>query len=99
MTSNSSDLWKQFHTNALQYKLLTPDPFLHKFRNSIPRYTKSHCRCHEFWEQYIKKNPPTYGPNDEYFVWSVHAHNAVNTKLNKPLVTVEDAILLYSTNN
>lgn len=89
-----SQLWKELHTRALQYNGINDSAYIAAFGKKIPRYTAG-CSCHEFWKNWIKTNPPIYGQNNEYFEWTVKTHNAVNAKLGKPQISVEDAKTLY----
>lgn len=45
-------------------------------------------RCAKNFEEILQANPIRY---DDYFRWSVEVHNAVNRKLSKPELTVEEA--------
>lgn len=93
---NTSELWKKLHTNALTYKDSKPNPYLTTFTNQVPRFNgRSGCKCQEFWVKWVKSNPPSYGAEDQYFNWTVNAHNAVNTKLGKKLLSYEEAKQLY----
>ena len=86
-----SELWKELHIRALTVKTIDR-PYILNFSQRIPRYTRG-CKCREFWNNYIKLFPPKYG--DEYFAWTVHAHNAVNKKLGKPWMSIEEAKTIY----
>lgn len=86
-----SDLWIELHTRALNFKEALDHQYLYQFGARIPRYTTG-CKCREFWTVWIRKNPPDF---KNYFEWTVKAHNAVNKKLNKPEITVEEARKLY----
>lgn len=88
-----SNLWTELHTRARSYTGTNDVEYLKSFRARIPRY--NHCKCQEFWDNWYRTNPPTYGPNDEYFAWTVKAHNAVNKKLNKPEISLDDAKKLF----
>ena len=89
-----SQLWKQIHTRALNYKGENDSKFLQSWSAQIPRYT-SGCKCKEFWLKWKTANPPTFKPTDAYFAWTVKAHNAVNQKLGKKILTVTEAKKLY----
>ena len=91
-----TDLWKELHTNAYKYTGTNDSAFLTAFGRKIPRYIKG-CSCQEFWNNWVRTNPAVYGPNKEYFAWTVKTHNAVNKKLGKPEMTLEDALKLYAT--
>ena len=87
-------LWKELHTRALKNKGENDLNYLKEFSTKIPRFVKG-CKCKEYWVIYIKSNPPKFGSNGEYFAWTVECHNAVNTKLNKKTITLEEAKKLY----
>jgi hypothetical protein len=89
-----SDLWKELHTHAINYTGTNDAIYLAGFGRRIPRYTKG-CACQEFWTNWIRANPPTYTTAMDYFTWTIKAHNAVNVKLNRPEMSLEDAIKLY----
>ena len=89
-----ADLWRQLHTHALANKGEDESKFLLNFSIKIPRYTTG-CKCREHWSKWFRSNPPKYGPNGEFFAWSVFAHNSVSEKLGKKTLTVEEARKLY----
>ena len=90
-----AELWKELHLRALNFTGDNDMEFLLTFAKKIPRFT-SGCACKEHWAGVVKTNPPKFGPNGEYFAWTVSAHNQVNQRLNKPTYTVEEAKKLYS---
>lgn len=90
-----SDLWKKIHTYALANTGQNENKYLLEFSRQIPRYTTG-CKCKEHWAKEVKANPPKYGPNGEFFAWTVEIHNQVNKRLGKPTLTVEQARKLYS---
>jgi hypothetical protein len=49
-------------------------------------------RCAKNFEEILQANPPRY---DDFFAWSVEAHNAVNAKLNKQIMSLEDAVKVW----
>jgi hypothetical protein len=89
-----SELWKQLHIRALNHKEDHDIAFLMNFIRTIPRYT-SGCHCKEHFLAWRNNNPVEYGPNYEYFKWTVRAHNAVNEKLGKATMSYEEAFNLY----
>lgn len=91
----TADLWKELHINALQFKGRNNTAFLFEFRRKLLKIT-GECGCKNFWDQWTRANPPNYASPEAYFEWTVNVHNAVNTKLNKPTFTVEQARELYS---
>lgn len=66
--------------------------FVHRVLHALPC---GNCRKHSV--RYLNKNPlpktPTAGP---LFDWSVKFHNAVNTRLKKSKMSLEDARVCYS---
>ena len=105
-----ANLWNELHTRALEFEKklghngvdeldkLTEHIkkeerlYLHRFGMKIPRYTKG-CKCQEFWNNWYKANPPTF---DKYFEWTVKTHNAVNKKLHKAEISVDEARKIFS---
>lgn len=90
-----SYLWKELHQRALKNQGEDESHYLHNFASRIPRYVTG-CKCKEFYSNWVRTNPATYGKNGEFFAWTVKLHNAVNQKLNKPQYTVEQAKKFYS---
>lgn len=88
-----SKLWKELHERAYNFKGTDDIIYLKEFAEKIPRYTRG-CKCREFWVTYIRNHPPVFG--EKYFEWTVTCHNAVNLKLNKPVINLEDAKKLYA---
>lgn len=91
-------LWKELHLRALQNTGENDTKYLVEFSKRIPRFNPG-CKCREFWVTYVKRYPPKFGPNGEYFTWTVECHNAVNKKLGKPLYSLEEAKELYKKMN
>jgi hypothetical protein len=89
----ANELWKELHTHAMNHDGTNDANFLLFFGSKIPRYL-SGCRCYEFWNTWTIINVPVYDV-DKYFEWTVRLHNAVNTKLNKPEISIEEAKILY----
>ncbi len=71
--------WQELHSEK------TPTPKW--FSDWIAR-TPPNCGCGEGIAAIIKRLPPRF---DDWFSYSVDLHNAVNAKLGKQLITVEDA--------
>jgi hypothetical protein len=89
-----SHLWEELHRNAMEHEGTGDNIFLTNFEKKIPKY--SGCSCRQFWYNWVTRNPPTYTPKGAYFAWTVNTHNAVNAKLGKPQMSLEDAIVLWS---
>lgn len=91
-----SHLWKELHERAITFTGTNDTAFIKQWSNKIPRFLKG-CRCNEFWRKWLPKNRPDFSNNPtSYFAWTVKAHNAVNTKLKKPNVTVEEARKIWT---
>lgn len=89
-----SELWKQLHLRAIDHTDSHDILFLAHFVRSIPRYTHG-CACQEHFTVWKRSHPPQFGHHLEYFKWTVEAHNAVNIKLGKPIMSFEEAYQLY----
>jgi hypothetical protein len=89
-------LWKELHEHAYAHDGSDDSVFIAKFSKKIPRFLKG-CACNEFWKKWIRQHPPTYA-KDKYFKWTVETHNAVNTKLKKPQMSYEQAVIIVKNN-
>lgn len=76
-------LWAELHTK----RDVTP-AFLQQFTKRIPC-----AECQAEWVALTNRIPPAFGPG--WFAWTVEAHNAVNARLNKPKMSLEDARRLW----
>lgn len=90
------ELWKELHLRALNYvqdenTMGNETMFLNKWTLRVP---VKGCRCADHWNLWYKNNPIDFS---NYFGWTVTAHNAVNTKLGKPIWTVEQALEYWKT--
>jgi hypothetical protein len=47
--------------------------------------------CSRHWHGVLREMPPVFSPPDAYFEWTVAAHNAVNARLNRPPMSLDDA--------
>jgi len=90
----TADLWKDLHMGALRFEGTTDGPFLARFRAELLKITRE-CGCKNFWDTWTRANPPTYVPSEAYFEWTIRVHNAVNQKLGKPIITVEDGRAIF----
>lgn len=80
-------MWGELHRRALSVGG-ADSTWLQNFGASIPC---GECRAH--WTAAVIENPPQW---DGYFEWTVFMHNAVNVRLGKPIVTVEEARSLWT---
>ena len=91
-----AELWKELHLRALNFKGDNDLAYLQEFAKRIPRYTPNSCACKEKWRLFFQKNPPKFGPNGEYFAWTVLGHNETNRQLGKPEFTLQQAKDYYT---
>jgi hypothetical protein len=47
--------------------------------------------CRADWMKYVRQHPVQYNGADAQFQWALDAHNYVNAKLSKPIMTAEQA--------
>jgi len=58
-------LWEQLHKQAYNHDGSNDNAFITNFGKQIPRFLTG-CPCNEFWNKWIKENPPKYD-RGEYF--------------------------------
>jgi hypothetical protein len=58
----------------------------------IPQYG---CPCKAFYRAWKAENAPDFSSPEAFFAWGVALHNAVNAKLGKPQITLEEAYLIW----
>lgn len=95
MSNKTNSLWEELHLRALTFKGVNDGYFIRRWSYKVSQITGG-CKCGSFWKRWIKYNPPVYSPPESYFEWTVKAHNSVNLKLNKPLITVSKAKEIYT---
>ena len=49
------------------------------------------CSCNAHWREYLRQNPPDVMDVNTYWRWTVAAHNAVNRRLGKRVLSEEEA--------
>lgn len=81
-------LWGQLHRRALGWSTGQDVEWLTTFTARLPC---GDCRRH--WQALIKSTPPRWS---DYFAWSVEVHNAVNVRIGKPAVTLDQAACIWS---
>ena len=59
---------------------------------TIPQYE---CGCRRFYAEYKMATPPDFTSPEAFFAWGVALHNAVNRKLGKPELTIDEAISIW----
>lgn len=78
LASKGRELWSELHTSV------TVDT-LAEWERRIPSFG---CTCRKFYDEWKASNPPR---KDDFFAWTVELHNAVNAKLGKPKITIDEA--------
>jgi hypothetical protein len=78
--------WRLLHTQQL------PDPdWFEAWKEYIPKK----CGCQQGADDLLTLCPPRYESPEDWFAWTIEYHNAVNTKLNKPTVSLDRARMLW----
>ena len=96
--NNKKDMnnhWSILHKKAVKHDGSDDNVFLRFWESGIPNYSGHVCRCKMFYYNWKSGNPPDF---QNYFEWSVKLHNAVNEKLNKPTMDLEQARQLWLNN-
>lgn len=78
--------WSKLH----RIELGTPEAF-----EKWKRYMPAGCECRKKVAAILSRLPPRYGSPEEWFEWTVEFHNEVNTALEKPVVSMERAYVLW----
>lgn len=65
---------------------------LAEWETTIPHYG---CACRQFYQGYKADNPHDFTSPEAFFRWGVDLHNAVNRKLGKPELTIEEALSIW----
>lgn len=72
--------WKEFHC-----KVDANQAWFLDWLSRVP----ANCDCGEGLASLVERLPPRFG---DWFAYSVEFHNAINLKLNKPMISIEDAL-------
>jgi hypothetical protein len=59
---------------------------------SIPQYG---CQCKAFYRAWKTENAPDFSSTEAFFAWGVRLHNAVNAKLGKHEITLDEAYSIW----
>lgn len=87
MEIQGPERWSVFH-NATR-KGIADGQWLRVFNRSLPCHS-----CKQDWAELTAKNPPPKEPSAQ-FAWGWDLHNRINTKLGKPIMSLEDAEKKY----
>jgi len=64
-------------------------------RNIWKPTVPSGCGCRKGIETMLDQCPPRFDTPEDWFAWTIEFHNLVNTKLNKPTVSLDRARMLW----
>ena len=84
-------LWRELHLRPAVCDLATEEKWLRE--DWLLRVPCSECRTH--FRKILEKLPPDLRTREDYFVWSVAAHNAVNEIKGAPALPLDQARELY----
>ena len=75
---------------------------LHSYRGCDPQWLDiwqylipQRCECKDGYQRILADMPPDYSSPEAFFAWGVALHNAVNKKLSKPEITIEEAYSIW----
>lgn len=85
---NGAPLWAELHRRALKFDGMPDIEWIKAFSARVPCGV-----CQQHWIVIMKFTPPDWSA---YFSWTVNVHNQVNAFLKKPLLTVEEARMIWS---
>jgi len=94
-------LWTALHQSSTGYPLApTPEEqqAAQAFVSSLGILTGC-ADCKNHYDALLQALPPRLGSRQEFFEWSVDAHNQVNARLGKPTMTYDQATLLHQFSN
>ena len=57
------------------------------------------CDCKDGYQKILEEMPPDFTCPDAFFAWGVALHNAVNRKLGKPELTIDEARRIWRRND
>jgi hypothetical protein len=79
--------WESLHDGSI----LTPRD-LANWEITIPNYG---CSCKRFYAEWKAANAPDFTSPEAFFAWGVNLHNAVNAKLGKLEITIDEAYSIW----
>lgn len=77
--------WAELHLFALRHRNKNSTGWLNDWIASIPF---NGCPCKSHLEEFMQENPPDW---NDFFSWTIDLHNAVNIRIGKPTMDVENA--------
>ena len=87
---NGPRFWAELHLLGLRHRSgKNMTGWFNDWRDSIPF---NGCPCKEHLEKWVSENPPDW---NRFFEWGIDLHNAVNIRIGKPTMDVENAKELW----
>jgi hypothetical protein len=75
---------------------------LHRYRGCDPQWLElwvyfipQRCECKDGFQKILEQLPPDFSSPQSFFAWGVRLHNAVNEKLGKPQITIDEAYSIW----
>jgi hypothetical protein len=75
---------------------------LHGYRGCDPQWLDiwqylipARCDCKDGYQKILEQMPPDHSSPEAFFAWGVALHNAVNAKLGKPQITLDEAYSIW----
>jgi len=87
---NGPRFWTELHLLGLRHRSgKNMTGWLNDWRDSLPF---NGCPCKEHLDEWMSENPPDW---NRFFEWGIDLHNAVNIRIGKPTMDVENAKELW----
>ena len=77
--------WAELHLFALRHTGGDASEWFNGWKASLPF---NGCPCKEHFDEYLEQNPVDW---NNFFGWTINLHNAVNERIGKPVMFVDDA--------
>jgi hypothetical protein len=75
---------------------------LHGYRGCDPQWLElwvyfipQRCDCKDGYQKILETLPADFTSPEAFFAWGVRLHNAVNEKLGKPQITLDEALTIW----
>jgi hypothetical protein len=89
ITKQGPRFWAELHLFALRHMGEDSSEWFGAWIDDLPF---GECPCAKHLHEYLKENPPDW---EDFFLWTVDLHNAVNDRIGKPTISVDDAAELW----
>jgi len=92
ITKEGSRYWAELHLFGLRNPSLCAenDFWFRQWMLSLPF---DGCPCEQHLKDFLRNNPPDWS---DFFAWGVRLHNAVNDRIGRPTISVENARIVWS---